>query len=304
MMRKRIAFATALFFALLCATIFIHFLYRKQASLFEHVKTIEQEQQVLLDQVTAPRIERVLEVSSSSRTWRGVQERVHDTVVQIFSQVAAVDMLQPFKTPTQTSVFGTGFFVTDQGDIVTNAHVVAQTRSVWVQIPSLGKQIFDVDVISISPERDIALLRLTESALATARYYLGAVPFLTLGDSDTVQRSDDVLALGFPLGQQGLKSTNGVVSGPEQGLIQTNAALNPGNSGGPLLNMRGEVIGINSSAVIEAQSVGYAIPINDFKKIWPDMKETKILHKGFLGIIYIPGSNAMSEYLGNPSEGG
>jgi serine protease Do len=303
MMQKRIVFAVTLLFILLSAVLFIHLLYRKQASLFEQVKTIEQEQQVLYDQVTAPRIERVLELSSSSKTWRSVQERVHDTVVQIFSQVAAIDMLQPFKTPTQTSVFGTGFFVTDQGDIVTNAHVVAQTRSVWVQIPSLGKQIFDVDVISISPERDLALLRLTDLGLNTARHYLGAIPFLTLGDSDTVQRSDDVLALGFPLGQQGLKSTTGVVSGFEQGLIQTSAPLNPGNSGGPLINMRGEVIGINSSGVIEAQNVGYAIPVNDFKKIWPDMKETKILHKGFLGIIYIPGSRAMAEYLGNPDGG-
>ena len=84
-----------------------------------------------------------------------------------------------------------------------------------------------------------------------------------------VRRSDEVLALGYPLGQQSLKSTTGVISGREQHLIQMSAAINPGNSGGPLLNVNGEVVGINSAIIQGAQNVGYIIPINDLKMRLP-----------------------------------
>ena len=96
---------------------------------------------------------------STNQLWRPVQERVKDTVVQVFAQIAELDLLQPYKTPTQASAIGSGFFINDEGDLITNAHVVDQAKAVWIQIPSLGKRIIDVDVISVSPERDLALLR-------------------------------------------------------------------------------------------------------------------------------------------------
>lgn len=248
-----------------------------------------------------PVVERLV---SSVQLWRPIQERVKDTVVQIFSNIAEVDLLQPYKTPAQGTSTGTGFFINDAGDIVTNAHVVDEAKSVWIQIPSLGKSILDVDVISVNPDRDLALLRLRQEGIDAIRQELGAVPYVPLGDSDFVRRSDEVLALGYPLGQQALKSTTGVVSGRERHFIQTSAPLNPGNSGGPLLNAQGEVIGVNSAIIAGAQNVGYAIPINDLKIVLADMYATKLIRKPFLGIIFTNATATLVDYLGNPKPGG
>ena len=95
---------------------------------------------------------RVIEkVVSSAQLWRPIQDRVKDTVVQIFSHVAVTDLLRPYRSPTEGSAYGSGFFISDQGDIITNAHVIEQAKAVWVQIPSLGKRIIDVDIVGMSP---------------------------------------------------------------------------------------------------------------------------------------------------------
>lgn len=251
--------------------------------------------------VAAPVVERVV---SQAQLWRPIQEKVKDTVVQIFSNIAELDLLQPYKSPSQGTSTGTGFFINDQGEIITNAHVVDEAKSVWIQIPSLGKSILDVDVISVNPEKDLALLQLRPDAAGLVRQELGAIPYVVLGDSDSIRRSDEVLALGYPLGQQSLKSTTGIVSGRERHFIQTSAPLNPGNSGGPLLNTNGQVVGVNSAIIAGAQNVGYAIPINDLKIILDDMHETKLIRKPFLGIIFTNATPTLVEYLGNPKPGG
>jgi len=255
-----------------------------------------------IDATQGPKV--VEKIVSNSQAWRPIQERVRDTVVQVFSQIAEVDLLQPYKSPSQYSANGSGFFINDKGDLITNAHVVDQAKSVWVQIPSLGKRIVDVEVVSVSPERDIALLRVKPESLDVIRKTLGAVPYLPLGDSDIVRRSDEVLALGYPLGQQALKSTTGVISGREQHLIQMSAALNPGNSGGPLLNISGEVVGINSAIIQGAQNVGYIIPINDLKNALADLNKVKLLRKPYLGVLINNATDCLAEYLGNPQPGG
>jgi len=246
-------------------------------------------------------IERVV---TSAQLWRPIQEQVADTVVQIFSQVAETDLLQPYKTPTQGTGSGSGFFINAEGDLITNAHVVDQATAVWIQIPSLGKRILDVEVVGVSPERDVALLRLNPESKEIIMKELGAVPFLTFGDSDILRRSDEVMALGYPLGQQSLKSTTGVISGHENRWMQTSAPLNPGNSGGPLLNSQGHVIGINSAGVTAAQNVGYAIPVNEVQTILPDLYKVKLLRKPFLGIVFNNATDALTDYLGNPAPGG
>lgn len=236
--------------------------------------------------------------------WRDIQNRISDTVVQVFSHVAEINMLMPFQTPQQYSGCGSGFFINADGYLITNAHVVNQARAIWIQIPALGRRIIDVEMVGMTPDRDIALLRVKPASLEIIRSTLGAVPFLPLGDSDTLRRSDEVLALGYPLGQQSLKSTTGVISGHEAHMIQISAAINPGSSGGPLLNERGEVVGINAAGITEAQNVGYAIPINDFRIVESDLYKTKLLRKPFLGILYNNSSEALVEYLGNPQPGG
>lgn len=245
-----------------------------------------------------------VEIVTQSEMWRPIQEAVKDTVVQVFSQIAEFDFLQPYKTPAQYTSYGSAFFINEEGDLISNAHVVNQARALWIQIPSLGKQIIDIEVVSVSPERDIALLRLTPESKAKVRAQLGKIPYLKLGNSDNVFRSDEVMALGYPLGQQSLKSTTGVISGRERSMIQMSAPLNPGNSGGPTLNKRGEVIGINTAIVAEAQSVGYFIPINDLEAIKPDLYKVKLLRKPYLGVLFNNASEQLTQYLGNPAPGG
>ena len=246
-------------------------------------------------------IERVV---SNAQVWRPVQDKVKDTVVQVFAQIAETDLLQPYKTPAQYPATGSGFFINGDGEFITNAHVVNQAKSMWIQIPSLGKRTIDVELIGLSPERDIALMKVTDAGLAEIKQELGSVPYLELGDSDSVRRSDEVLALGYPLGMQSVKSTTGVISGREQHFLQMSAAINPGNSGGPLLNIDGKVIGINSAGILQAQNVGYAIPISDLKIVLDDLRTVKLLRKPFLGVLFNNATDALTEYLGNPKPGG
>ncbi len=241
---------------------------------------------------------------TKTEIWRPIQEAVKDTVVQVFSQIAEFDFLEPYKTPHQYAAYGSAFFINDQGDLLTNAHVVNQAKAIWIQIPSLGKRIIDVEIVGVSPERDLALLRVTPEGLSIIKETLGQVPYLNLGDSDLVHRSDEVLALGYPLGQQSLKSTSGVISGREGNFIQMSAAINPGNSGGPLLNAQGTVVGINSANIPDAQNVGYIIPINDVKNVLPDMYKIKLLRKPFLGVLFNNATDTLTDLLGNPQPGG
>ena len=281
---------------------FVLYLYRNQLRL-ENQWEQSQQQHIFtpIGQPSSPVLETLV---TSAQLWRPVQDRVRDTVIQLFAQVSAIDLLEPYKTPQQGTACGSGFFINDQGYVVTNAHVVISAKTVWGQVPSLGKRIIDMEVVGMSPERDLALLRVTQEGRDLISKELGGIPYLPLGDSDLVRRSDDVLALGYPLGQQSFKSTTGIISGHEHHLIQMSAPINPGSSGGPLLNVKGEVIGVNSSGITEAQNVGYAIPINTLKTILNDLYEIKILRKPFLGVRYNNSTEALTRFLGNPAPGG
>ncbi len=266
---------------------------------------------VFLSSLAIPSLHAWDTAHTTRQPWRPIQESVHDTVVQIFSQIAERDLLQLYRAPDQYTARGSGFFIKNECSdlkddllIVTNAHVVDQAIAIWIQIPSLGKRFIEAEVVSLCPDRDVALLRIKAEDLDLVLDVLGEIPYLTLGDSDTIRRSDEVLALGYPLGQESLKSSTGVVSGREQNLIQISAAINPGNSGGPLLNIEGKVIGVNSAGILEAQNVGYAIPINDLKVVLPDLCRVKLLRKPFLGILSINATDSLTKYLGNPEPGG
>lgn len=274
-------------------------LYDKQYSL---------EQQLVHQNATPGKlnVEReVIEKIISAAPWSDLQGKVKDAVVQVFAQVAAIDLLQPYRTPNQGQGTGSGFFINDVGEIITNAHVVDQAKAVWVQIPSMGKQQIDVDVVGVCPERDIALLKLKPDGLKLIHEVLGKIPYLELGNSDFVHRAQEIMALGYPLGMQGLKSTTGVVSGREQHLIQIDVSINPGNSGGPSVNHEGNVVGINSYyGGNDAQTVGYIIPINELKIVLDDLRNVTLLRKPFLGVLFNNASESLTKFLGNPLPGG
>jgi len=236
--------------------------------------------------------------------WRPVQQQARDTVVQIFSHIAEIDITQPYKTPSQHGARGSGFFIDGKGHIITNAHVVNQAVAIWILIPSLGKRFIDVVLVGICPERDLALLKIADHELAYICSKLGDIPYLPLGNSDDILRSEEVLALGYPLGQESLKSTTGVMSGRESGMIQVSAPINPGSSGGPLLDVYGNVIGITTAGIRDAQNVGYCIPVNDLMVVLPDLYEGGLIRRPYLGIATINGSEALTRSLGNPAPGG
>lgn len=246
-------------------------------------------------------------LSELRQPWHRIQKDAYGSVVQIVGQRAEMDILHPWAPPIQMEVKGSGFFINEQGEILTNAHVVDQALVIWVRIPSLGKHLITVELVGVCPERDIALLRIPDNELEFVKEKLKEklkqiIP-LPLGDSDTVYRTDEVLALGYPFGLE-LKTTSGVISGREQQWIEMDAAINPGSSGGPLLNIHGQVIGINSAGITNAQNIGYIIPINNVKVILPELYKKKFIYKPFLGVLSINVTDDVTDYLGNPQPGG
>ncbi|MFH1831843.1 MAG: trypsin-like peptidase domain-containing protein [bacterium] len=230
------------------------------------------------------------------------------SVVQIIVQATLFNWIEPYKSPDQQQAYGTGFFIDDKGYLITNYHVIAGAASIQLQIPTLGKERFNATIAGACPKRDIALLKLTEEAYKNVTSKLGGIKYLTLGDSDKIIRTQEILTLGYPLGQDALKSTQGIVSGRQdimgESFIQITAALNPGNSGGPSLDDTGNVIGINSAIIPDAQNIGYIIPISDVKSIINDLFRVTLLRKPMLGCDLNYGTKDMLTFLNNPEPGG
>lgn len=298
--------------SLLASTGIVYYLYKTQKNINSQVSELGRKisPEDYLSAHETKEVERIVEKITDP--WSDLQTKLKDTVVQVYSQVAEFNWLEPYKTPNQGMGSGTGFFIDDKGYIITNAHVVNQAVVINIQIPSLGKEQFATEVVCFNPDRDLALLKLKDKDFEEVKELLGKIPYLKLGDSDKVKRGAEIMTLGFPLGQQGLKSTTGIVSGREtiggrSQYIQIDAPINPGNSGGPSVNSRGEVIGINTAGITEAQNVGYIIPINELKLVLNDMFKADggLMRKPYLGLFYSKSnSSELAKYLGNPLPAG
>jgi len=185
-----------------------------------------------------------------------------------------------FKVPS----LGSGFVISTEGLILTNNHVVDGVDSITV-IFSDGRQ-SPGEIVGQDPKTDIALIRVKE------RKKLHVLP---LGDSDAVLPGDWVVAIGNPFGLDhtvtaGIVSAKGrdIGQGPYDDYIQTDAAINPGNSGGPLLDLSGAVIGINSAINPQANTIGFAVPINMAKEIIPQLEKSGYVVRGWLGVAVQP----------------
>ncbi len=206
---------------------------------------------------------------------------------------------QDSNTPNVQEVGGgSGFIISDDGLIMTNKHVVEDTNATYTVLTNDGKK-YDATVLSRDPVNDLALVKINASNL----------PTVPLGDSSNLEIGQRVIAIGNSLGQYQNTVTTGVVSGigrtitaggstgSEQleGVIQTDAAINPGNSGGPLLDIGGSVIGINTAIDAQGQLVGFAIPVNDIKKVVESFKKFGRIVKPFLGVRYVLVNSSIKE---------
>lgn len=190
------------------------------------------------------------------------------------------------------TVSGSGFFISDQGYIVTNNHVVDGAKDVSIILSDGTEQ--KAAIVGTDPYSDIAVLKTD-----------GTVPaIVTLGNSDLLKPGESVIAIGSPLGDFKNTVTVGVVSATGrsldtgqgytvEGLIQTDAAINQGNSGGPLVNLAGEVIGINNMIVrgsgsgnVVAEGLGFAIPVNTAQAVANQIIEKGYFSRPFMGISF------------------
>jgi serine protease Do len=183
-----------------------------------------------------------------------------------------------FEGPRQGS--GSGFIIDKEGFILTNHHVIQGAERITVTMAD-GRSL-RADVVGADPAIDVALLRVQAEA---------ALPEAPLGDSDRLRVGEWVCAIGNPLGYVH-SVTVGVVSFIGRKLfdaslddyIQTDAAINFGNSGGPLINSAGEVVGINSAISSRASNIGFAVPINQAVAILPQLKAHGRVSRGFIGV--------------------
>lgn len=187
---------------------------------------------------------------------------------------------------------GSGFIVTADGLVLTNKHVVIDSQAEYTVFTNEGKK-YTAKVLALDPVQDLAVVKIESSE---------AFKPVKLGNSDSIQIGQTVIAIGNALGEFSNTVSVGVVSGLQRtisasdqtgsfsetlkDIIQTDAAINSGNSGGPLLNLKGEVIGINTAIAQDAQNIGFAIPINRAKRDINQVIETNKIVYPFLGIHY------------------
>ena len=196
------------------------------------------------------------------------------------------DPNQPQRQPRAS---GSGVIISQDGYIVTNNHVVEGAESLAVTFADGSRH--DATLVGTDPLVDLAVIRVTDPVPAIA----------PLGDSDALQPGETVIAIGSPLGDFKNSVTAGVVSAlnrtvpgsGQEGLIQTDAAINHGNSGGPLVNLRGEVVGINTLVVRggstpgdQAEGLGFSVPSKTVKQVSDQLIQTGKIEHPYLGITY------------------
>lgn len=214
---------------------------------------------------------------------------VSPAVVSIVSKQVYQDV---FGQTYEASGAGTGFIITNDGLIITNKHVVADANTQYTVVLADGRS-FDATVKSRDSLLDFAVVKIDTKDL----------PVAELGDSDAMQIGQWVVAVGNALGKFQNTVTVGVISAKNRqidasssngqgaetlsNLLQTDAAINSGNSGGPLVNIKGQVIGINTAVAQQAQGIGFSIPINSVKSAIDSIKTTGRIIRPYLGVRYV-----------------
>ena len=204
------------------------------------------------------------------------------------------------------SSMGSGFIISQDGYVITNYHVVQNGKNLHVVMTD-SKQ-YEVELIGYESSNDVALLKIKDGE---------GLPFVEIGSSDVLAVGEQVAAIGNPLGELTSTLTVGYVSakdrvvtteGTAMNMLQTDAAINSGNSGGPLFNMRGQVVGIttakysgNSTSGATIEGIGFAIPIDDVKGIIEDLKKYGYVTGAYMGITVRDVEEAVIQGYGFPA---
>jgi serine protease Do len=261
-----------------------------------------------------------------NRTYANIVDAVSDGVVNLYTTVLQerealiginpIDFL-PIRIPIVTPLLsfipfqvpipyqreglslGSGFLINDGGFILTNAHVVHNATDIRV-VRSKNREEYVARIVGVDTQTDIALLRIEPQE---------DMKVLPLGDSGALDVGEIVVAIGNPLGLNHTVSS-GLISAKERvfgeaddsliDYLQTDSAINPGSSGGPLLNLRGEVVGINTAIASDAQNIGFAIPIDTVKSVMPILVSGRA-ERGWFGASARPAEPGEAKELGHPN---
>jgi S1-C subfamily serine protease len=233
-----------------------------------------------------------------------VYRQASPAVANILTKATEYDF---FQNPVPVEGAGSGFVIDPRGYILTNYHVIEEAQTIEVVLGDQSR--YPAKVLGADQRNDVALVKIEPKGKPLVA--------LTLGDSSTLQVGQKVLAIGNPFGFQSTLTT-GVVGALGRTVqtsqttfideaIQTDAAINRGNSGGPLINSHGEVIGINSAIYTPSGTtagIGFAIPINTAKAIARDLMTDGRVHRAFLGVETLPVSGYLAEALDLPVQEG
>jgi len=209
-----------------------------------------------------------------------LKSKINNSVVRIIAEDIDINWNIPYQMKEPSKGQGSGFFIDNKGYILTCAHVINGSKNLYIEIPFIGPEKYECDIIGICPTFDIGLIKV--------KNYKNK-DFLTLGDSNKLKVGAEVQVVGYPVSgktsnnSNNLKYTKGIISGQQQGFIQTDSAINPGNSGGPLFS-NNKVIGINSRKLVGSslENIGYAIPINNYKVIEDDFNQNIVYRPNLL----------------------